>query len=269
MSKRLKKGIYIIPSLFTCGNIVCGYLSILSSISENFVKAAWLIIFAIIFDMIDGRLARLTKTTSEFGIQLDSLADLISFGIATSIMMYQFFLIFLGKAGTAIVLLFVLCSVLRLAKFNINANKENVVYNSFTGLPTPASAGFLVSFVLSYELFTGKLLQSVTLETIDVLKHNMLIFFRVVPIIMIILSLLMISNIPYVSFKKIKFLKPRAFRVFILLVLFVWLMLIFPQNIIFIVFTLYALSGIVGLGVKYYRIYKKKNNFKNGENDND
>jgi CDP-diacylglycerol--serine O-phosphatidyltransferase len=86
---------------------------------------------------------------------------------------------------------------------------------------------------------------------------------------MVTLSLLMVSNIPYASFKKIKLSKPKAFRVFIFIILIIWFVVVFPQNIIFVLFTLYALSGIVGLGTRYYTIYRKKINLKDGENDND
>ncbi|BAG13815.1 CDP-diacylglycerol--serine O-phosphatidyltransferase [Candidatus Endomicrobiellum trichonymphae] len=256
MSENLKKGIYIIPSLFTCGNISCGCLSIISSINGNFTKSSWLLIFAIAFDMMDGRIARLTKTTSEFGVQLDSLSDLTSFGIAPAVMMYQLVLTSMGKIGKSIFVLFILCSALRLAKFNVKANAKKV-HSSFMGLPTPASAGLLISFVLSYELFIVDPGQSLTFNTIPILMKNMPAFFKTMPVIMVLLSLLMVSNIPYVSFKKMEFSSPKVFRLLILMVLFVWLIATFPQNIIFILFTLYAFSGIFAYATKYWKILKR------------
>ena len=260
MGEKLRKGIYIIPSLFTCGNMSCGYLSVMSSIEGDFTKAAWLLILAIVCDMMDGRIARLTRTTSEFGIQLDSLSDLVSFGIAPSVMMYQLVLNSMGKVGMAIAVLFVLCSGLRLAKFNVQA-KDNVTHASFIGLPTPASAGLLMSFVLSYELF-AEAGQSLT---IPLLMKNMPIFFDIMPVVMIILSWLMVSNVQYVSFKKMNLSKPKAFRLLVLIIILIFLVIAFPQNIIFILFSLYALSGIVFTGARYYRAYQIKISLKKGE----
>jgi CDP-diacylglycerol--serine O-phosphatidyltransferase len=255
MSERMKKGIYILPSLLTCGSIGSGYLSILSSIDGNFPKAAWFIVLAVVFDMTDGRVARLTKTTSEFGIQLDSLADLISFGLAPSIMMYQLVLSTMGKVGVAIAILFVLCGALRLAKFNVHVH-EGVTHTSFEGLPTPASAGLLVSFVLSYELLD--IGQSLSFKTIPILMKSMPTFFKAMPVVMVVLSLLMVSNIPYYSFKKMKLSRPKTFRLLVLVVLLVFLIVTFPQNIIFILFSLYIASGLIGIGMRYYNAHKKR-----------
>jgi CDP-diacylglycerol--serine O-phosphatidyltransferase len=212
--------------------------------------------FAIAFDMMDGRIARLTKTTSEFGVQLDSLSDLTSFGIAPAVMMYQLVLNSMGKVGKSIAVLFILCSALRLAKFNVRANGKEV-HSSFMGLPTPASAGLLISFVLSYELFIAGLDQSLTFKTIPILMKNMPVFFKTMPVMMGLLSLLMVSNIPYVSFKKMEFSKPKVFRLLILMVFLIWLIVTFPQNIIFILFTLYVFSGTLAYAAKYWKILKK------------
>jgi len=256
MIEKLKKGIYIFPSLFTCGNMACGFLSILASIDGNFTKAAWLLILSIVFDMLDGRIARITKTTSEFGVQLDSLSDLVSFGLAPAVMIYQLVLNSMDKIGITIAVLFVLCSALRLAKFNVMA-KDGVVHTSFMGLPTPASAGLLISFVLSYELFIADPGQSLTFKTIPLLMKNMPVFFKMMPVIMVVLSLLMVSNVPYASFKKFKFSKPKAFQTLVLIIMLIVLILTFPQNIIFILFSLYALSSIVNYVWKYWTIMKR------------
>lgn len=252
----LKKGIYILPSLFTCANMTCGYLSILASINGSFTKASWLLILAIVFDILDGRVARMTKTTSEFGVQLDSLSDLVSFGFAPSIMMYQLVLNTMGRIGIAIAVLFTLCSALRLAKFNVEAQK-GIVHKTFMGLPTPASAGLLISFVLSYELFIAAPGEALTFKTIPILMKSMPVFFKSMPIVMVILSLLMVSKIPYASFKNFKMSKPKAFRVLVLIILAIFLILAFPQNIIFILFALYALSGIVIYLMRYWKVFKK------------
>jgi CDP-diacylglycerol--serine O-phosphatidyltransferase len=234
----------------------CGYLSIMSSIDGNFVSAAWFIILAVAFDIFDGRVAMLTKTTSEFGVQIDSLSDLVSFGLAPSIMMYQLVLSSMGKVGMAIAVLFVLCSALRLAKFNVRS-QDITSANSFSGLPTPASAGLLVSFVLSYELFADSG-QSLSFKIIPILMKNMPFFFKTMPVVIVILSLLMVSNVPYYSFKKITLSKPKTFKFFVLVVLLLFLIITFPQNIIFILFSLYILSGLIGIGIRYYKGLKSK-----------
>jgi len=166
----LKKGIYIIPSLFTCGNMSCGILSVFSSIDGQFVNAAWFLIGALACDILDGRIARMTKTTSEFGMQLDSMSDLISFGIAPAMMMYLLVLNTMGKIGVAIAVLFVLCSALRLSRFNV-LSQTGEARKHFVGLPTPASAGVIISFVLSYELLSpqGYSLNVNNVKTIPVL----------------------------------------------------------------------------------------------------
>jgi CDP-diacylglycerol--serine O-phosphatidyltransferase len=235
----------------------CGYLSILSSIDGGFTRSAWFLVLAVAFDMIDGRVARLTKTTSGFGVQLDSLSDLVSFGLAPSVMMYQLVLSSMGKVGIGIAILFVLCSALRLAKFNVYIQDGDEVHSSFMGLPTPASAGLLLSFVLSYELFADHG-QSLSFKTIPILMKSMPLFFKTMPVVMVILSLLMVSSIPYYSFKKINLSKPKTFRLLVLVVLLLFLMITFPQNIIFILFSLYVFSGLIGIGVKYYNAHKKR-----------
>jgi CDP-diacylglycerol--serine O-phosphatidyltransferase len=258
MSKEIKKGIYILPSLLTCGNMSCGCLSIMSSIKGDFTKAAWFLVFAIVFDMLDGRIARLTKTTSNFGIQMDSLSDLISFGLAPSIMIYELVLNSMGKIGISIAILFVLCSALRLAKFNVHAAQNDTVCDSFSGLPTSASAGLLLSFVLSYELFADAD-QALSFKTIPILMKSMPIFFRAMPIVMVVLSLLMVSNVPYYSFKKrMKLSKPKTFKLLVLVVLLLFLIIMFPQNIIFILFSLYIISALLRIGKKCYKVYRKR-----------
>jgi CDP-diacylglycerol--serine O-phosphatidyltransferase len=245
MKHNLKKGIYILPSLFTCGNMSFGFLSMLNSVHGHFARAAWFIVCAIVCDMLDGRIARLTKTTSEFGVQLDSLSDLVSFGIAPAMMMYELVLknhpLTRGRLGAAIAVLFVLCSALRLAKFNVEAAK-GVVHSTFRGLPTPASAGVIISFVLSWDLLNENPLN---FKTIPFLLRSMPKFFLAMPIVMIVLSFLMVSNVPYLSFKKSHVSKPAALRVLVLIIILAILVVVFPQNIFFIIFSVYAVSGLI------------------------
>jgi CDP-diacylglycerol--serine O-phosphatidyltransferase len=245
MKADLKKGIYILPSLFTCGNMAFGLLSVMSSINGQFIRAAWFLVFALGCDILDGRIARMTHSTSDFGLELDSLSDLISFGVAPAIMIYQLVLKTMGKAGIAIAVLFVLCSALRLARFNVMAQRDVPVKN-FMGLPTPASAGVLISFVLSYEL-VGPEGIALNARSIEPLMKQMPLFFKAMPIVMVVLSFLMVSNVPYYSFKHMKFSRRGTVRLLVLMVVLVLLIVVYPQNVIFIIFTVYAISGFIML----------------------
>jgi len=259
--EELKKGIYIIPSLFTCGNMSCGILSVFSSIEGSFMPAAWFLIGALACDIVDGRIARMTKTTSDFGMQLDSLSDLVSFGIAPAVMMYMLVLNTMGNIGMAIAVLFVLCSALRLARFNVLA-QSGEVHKHFTGLPTPASAGVLISFVLSYELL-GPEEYSLNFKTIPVLMDLMPVFFKVMPVVMVFLSFLMVSNVPYLSFKNFKLTKVRTIQIFSLVLVLIILVVVFPQNIIFIIFTIYAASGLLFFILRLF--WRRKDRLRHGK----
>jgi len=239
----IRKGIFIIPSLFTCGNMAFGMLSVFSSIDGHFIQAAWLLVGALACDILDGRIARMTNTTSDFGMELDSLSDLVSFGIAPSIMMYMLVLNTMGKIGMAIAILYVLCCALRLARFNVLA-QSGEVQKHFVGLPTPASAGVIISFVLSYELLGPENL-TLNIRTIPILMKQMPAFFKAMPIVITVLSFLMVSNIPYASFKKLKLSRVRTIEVFALVIVLIILVIVYPQNIIFVIFSVYAISGIL------------------------
>jgi CDP-diacylglycerol--serine O-phosphatidyltransferase len=243
MKADLKKGIYILPSLFTCANMTFGILSVMFSIEGHFMKAAWALVFALGCDILDGRVARMTHTTTHFGLELDSLSDLVSFGIAPAMMIYQLALKSMGKTGIAIAVLFILCSALRLARFNVMAQNEVPVKN-FMGLPTPASAGVLVSFVLSYELL-GPADYALNFRTIDILQKQMPVFFKIMPVVVVVLSFLMVSNVPYYSFKHMKFSRFATMRLLVVVIVLILLIVVYPQNIFFIIFTVYALSGIL------------------------
>ena len=254
--EELKKGIYIIPSLFTCGNMSLGILSILASINGNFIIAAWFLIGALACDIIDGRIARMTHTTSIFGMQLDSLSDLVSFGIAPAIMIYMLVLRPMGNIGIAIAVLFVLCSALRLARFN-TLSQGGEIHKHFVGLPTPASAGVIISFVLSYELLTPEEF-SFNFKTIPMLMEAMPGFFKIMPIVMVVLSFLMVSNIPYLSFKKTKLTKFKTIELLAVVIVLIILIIVYPQNIIFIIFSVYAISGLLSFVIRIFLRKKKR-----------
>jgi CDP-diacylglycerol--serine O-phosphatidyltransferase len=239
----LKKGIYIIPSLFTCGNMSLGILSVFSSVNNDFIKAAWFLIGALACDILDGRIARMTNTTSSFGMQLDSLSDLISFGIAPTVMMYMLTLKNMGAIGIAVAILFVLCCALRLARFNVLA-QSGEIHKHFVGLPTPAAAGVITSFVLSYQLL-ARAGYSHNFKTIPVFTKYLPAFLHIMPEAMVILSFLMVSNIPYLSLKRIKFTKVTTIEFFAVVIVLIILIVVYPQNTIFMIFSVYAVSGLL------------------------
>lgn len=244
-------GLYILPSLFTSANLIMGFLSVLFSIHGNFSAASWCIIGAIMMDALDGRVARWTKSTSSFGVELDSLADLVSFGVAPSILMYQMVLQTMGRPGIMIALFFVVACALRLARFNIKAH-EGASLPHFMGLPTPAAGGILASFALSYELFESG--QEITAKTIPLIMEKMPFFFKSIPIMMVIISILMISSVPYYAGKNLKMNRPKSFQLLTLMVIGIMLIVAYPQNTIFIIFVLYLLSGITGYIWRYIRL---------------
>ncbi len=264
----LKKGLYVLPSMFTAGNLASGFISILLSINGNFDAAAWFIMLAILFDMTDGRVARLTKTMSKFGMEFDSLCDLVSFGVAPAVLMYQMVLNNMSNIGIAIALIFVIASAARLAKFNVKAmepvDHSKPHSDTFSGLPTPASAGAIASFVLCFSLLDEEIL---TFKTIPVLMKKMPFFFDIMPIVMVLLAFLMVSTVPYGAFKHIKWTKPKSLQIFFLAIIFVALILTFPQNMFFIIFFGYILSGLIILIIRYYKLgrafAKSRHNKKN------
>jgi len=183
------KKVYLLPNLFTTANLFCGVTSIVLVSQGDFVQAAWFLFASMFFDVLDGLVARLTHSTSYFGVQYDSLSDVISFGVAPAWMIYSLALSDMGRVGIALIFVYIACSALRLARFNsqINADEKSI----FTGLPTPAAAGVLASIVLLLN------------------NYALMDWMRFVPIVMIGVSYLMVSRIRYPSIKRINVMKAR------------------------------------------------------------
>lgn len=224
MPGHLKKGIHILPSLFTTGNVFCGFYAFIAVFQEMYYVAAWAIVTAMIFDVLDGRIARMTKTSSAFGVQYDSLADIISFGMAPAFMAYSWVLQPFDRVGWMAAFLFLLCAALRLARFN--ATKPDIVGDYFIGLPTPAAAAILASIVIGFEdLFAT----------------------RIHPIVMVIvvysLAFLMVSNIKYPAMKKLDFKKRVAFPRFLFVILFLYVLAAIPRIALFVLSFSYILTG--------------------------
>tara|TARA_Y100001960_G_scaffold329007_1_gene419223 strand:+ start:2004 stop:2744 length:741 start_codon:yes stop_codon:yes gene_type:complete len=226
-----RKGIHILPSLFTTGNVFCGFYAFVAVLNENFYHAAWAISVGMIFDILDGRIARLTKTTSAFGMQYDSLADIITFGMAPAFLAYAWVLKPFGRLGWMAAFLFLLCAALRLARFNVT--KPDISSSHFIGLPSPAAAIVVSSIVIAFEdLFAT----------------------RINPFIMVMviyaLAFLMVSNIKYPAFKKFNFNKRVAFSRFLFIILFIYVLATIPRVALFLLGVSYTVIGPIGLLIK-------------------
>jgi CDP-diacylglycerol---serine O-phosphatidyltransferase len=222
---RRKRGIYLLPNLFTTTNLFCGFYSILASTEGDFSKAAIVIILATVLDSLDGRIARMTNTMSKFGAEYDSLADLVSFGVAPAILAYSWALNAYGKWGWLIAFLFVVCGALRLARFNIQIGMiESKVFN---GLPIPGASSVIATGVWLYFYLggTGRI-------------HDISIMAA-----MIAIALLMVSNVKYYSFKDFNFFSRKPFMSFVLIVIIMIIVAAEPQITLFTFSLGYSLSG--------------------------
>ena len=235
-------GIVTIPSLFTIGNITCGFFSILASFEGDFGFAGLLIFVAMLFDAFDGRVARMLHAESAFGVEMDSLADLISFCTAPAFLIY-FIALKNTPFGAPIAFVFMLFGAIRLAKFNVLAHSGKGSKKYFSGLPTPAAAAVLVSLALSYNALTLEEVRRV----LPIAKVYIPYIFSGVSLVTLGLALLMVSNIPYAAFKSKGTTQNRKVTLgkFLFLAILIILFIKYPQDIIFIVFGLYALIGLI------------------------
>jgi CDP-diacylglycerol--serine O-phosphatidyltransferase len=226
---KLRKGIYIVPNLITAAAFFCGFYAIIASIHGHFYQAAWAIIFAMFFDGLDGRIARAMRATTQFGVEFDSLSDLISFGAAPAILMYNWVLQPFGRIGWMAAFLFALCGALRLARFNTQASDENTSKDRFVGLPIPPAAGLLACTVL------------LTRGALEIEKAPAVL----IVITVYLLALLMVSNIPYHNFKQLDLRRRRPFHILLAVILFVFTVAQFPHYMLFAMAVTYALHGPV------------------------
>ena len=215
--------IYILPNLFTASSIFVGVISIAEASKGNFVLASWLILLALIFDGLDGRVARMTNTTSQFGVEFDSLADIISFGIAPAMILYFFTGHEFGRFGILVSALYVIFGAIRLARFNISTAKTDP--NVFIGLPIPIAAVFVSMWIL---LFNKYELQDYALTLL---------------ILTLGVAVLMVSNFRYPSFKKVELDKPMVFKTMIMLMLTASLLYLYSSEGFAVVILAYTLYG--------------------------
>ncbi len=241
---RLKKtGAVVLPSLFTIANMAFGFFSIIAASERNYVLAAWLIIMSYVMDMLDGRVARLVHGESSFGVEIDSLSDWMSFGIAPAYLMYNFVLKDYGFWGYPVAFLYVLCGALRLVRFNLKAHFGESSKTYFQGLPIPAAAGILASFVLAYSMLEAE----GSVRSFKLVMHQMPFVYGITPFIMLALSLLMVSSVPYAAFKQGSMFNPKTMRGLLLILSVLFLIIAYPQDALFFFFSLYAVSGLLAI----------------------
>ncbi|OGW63329.1 MAG: CDP-diacylglycerol--serine O-phosphatidyltransferase [Nitrospirae bacterium RIFCSPHIGHO2_01_FULL_66_17] len=223
-----RRGVYLLPNLFTTGNLLSGFYAMIAVFNADYVFAAAAILVATVFDSLDGRVARLTKTTSKFGVEYDSLADLVSFGVAPGLLIYSWALTNYGRIGWVAAFLFVACGALRLARFNVQVGTVEGRY--FVGLPIPAAAGLIAATVL---------LDDHILRLGAAMKPLLIV------VMTYVLAFLMVSNIRYWSFKGVEMHARRPFQVLVAAVLVVMVVTAAPQVMLFALFAAYAASGVV------------------------
>jgi CDP-diacylglycerol--serine O-phosphatidyltransferase len=248
-----KKARMLLPNALTLMNVCIGLSSIKFALDEKFELSIIAIIFASIFDALDGRVARLLKGTSLVGKELDSLADLISFGVAPAFIMYFWSLNNLGKFGWLLTMTYVVCVALRLARFNVNSNSEQSWKDDyFEGVPSPAG-GILILMPLIFNL-----------SEFNLIKVN---YDILVPTFFILISFMLISKVPTFSFKKISI--PRRMTIFVLfgIVLFFGLLLVYTFKILLICGLIYL--SLIPIGyINYKKNHKQKNlSSENSENE--
>ena len=233
---RLRRGVYLLPSLLTMGNMFCGYACVVYAMRGEYETAAPFIGFAIVLDMLDGRIARMTGTTSEFGVEFDSLADIISFGVAPAILSFAWGLSSLGRLGWAAGFLFVAAAAMRLARFNIQSARPGGDKRYFVGLPSPAAAAIPAATVFAYPW--GLYDYRAALPAIAMV---------IVP------AALMVSTIRFRSFKTLDSQARRPYTVLIFVAAALMLIATHPRFMLVLIAYSYLASAFVGLALSRLR----------------
>ena len=237
----MKKGVYLLPNLLTSLSLFCGFYSLISSINGEYYRGAVAILLASFFDILDGMVARATRTTSRFGQEYDSLSDLVAFGVAPGILAYLWALKPFGKWGWLASFLFVACAALRLARFNLQIDTEEK--KEFKGLPSPVAAGMIATTTIIYYYLQWEGNPSRHL-TFLLLTYT--------------LALLMVSTVPYSNIKnELGLIKRRPFSVLFLSVIGLVLVVAEPEILFFTTLTVYIASGPIE-GLILYRRKKKE-----------
>ena len=232
-----RRGIYLLPNAFTTAALFCGFYAIVMAMNLKFDHAAVAIFAAMVLDGIDGRVARLTNTQSEFGAQYDSLSDMVSFGVAPALVVYAWSLRGLGKLGWLAAFVYCAGAALRLARFNTNIEVVDKRY--FQGLPSPAAAALVAGFIY--------LMDDLRFSGADLSWPSW--------VITLFAGLTMVTNVPFYSFKQVNFRKSVPFIAVFLIVLAFVAVSSDPPKVLFILFVVYGLSGY---GVFFWRLFKGK-----------
>jgi CDP-diacylglycerol--serine O-phosphatidyltransferase len=228
------RGVYLLPNLITTASLFAGFYAIVAAMDSRFHAAAIAILVSLVLDGLDGRVARMTKSTSDFGVQYDSLADLVAFGVAPGILVYLWALQPYKQFGWVAAFLFVVCGALRLARFNVQQGSLDPRY--FNGLPIPAAATMIAtSIIFYYEI--GEWAPE---------RHVFILA------MIYLLSFLMVSNIKYVSFKKMDLVRRRPFQSLVAVVLVFVVVATAPNIMGFLLLAAYVASGPIST-IMYYR----------------
>ncbi len=226
--KKPRRGIYLLPNLFTSASLFSGFYSMVASIQGNYDSAAWAILISGVFDGLDGRVARMTGTTSKFGVEYDSLADMVAFGVAPGILAFLWGLQGFGRLGWLAGFLFVATTALRLARFNtLSESRVAESKRYFMGLPCPSAAIMLATTVLLFHHF----------GIMGQVRHYGVLF------MVYALSFLMVSNVRYHSFKEVRWVQQHPFSSMVGLILAMVVVAIEPSVTLFMLFIVYVLSG--------------------------
>ena len=235
-SGTVKKGIYVLPNLFTSASLFGGFYAIIAGIQGRYEAAAIAILISCVLDALDGKIARFTSATSQFGIEYDSLSDLVAFGVAPGVLAFQWALAPFGRLGWLASFMYVICGALRLARFNVQKGKVDAKY--FKGLPIPAAASIIASLILFSNAIGG----------LPGSKHILIIM------LIYVLSFLMVSAINYPSFKELELRNQKPFNVLVATILILIVIAYKPKIMLFFILVIYLLSGPA---VTVYRSQKK------------
>jgi CDP-diacylglycerol--serine O-phosphatidyltransferase len=233
--KRRFRGVYLLPNLITTGSLFAGFYAIVAAIDGRFHKAAIAILVSLVLDGLDGRIARITKSTSGFGLQYDSLADLVSFGVAPGILVYLWALKPYHQFGWVAAFLFVVCGALRLARFNVQQGSMDPRY--FNGLPIPAAATMIATAIIFYYQI-GEWAPE---------RHIYILA------MIYLLSFLMVSNIKYMSFKKMELFRRHPFHTLVAVVLIFVVVATAPNIMGFLLMAAYVASGPISTYIYHRR----------------
>jgi CDP-diacylglycerol--serine O-phosphatidyltransferase len=231
----MRKGIYILPNTVTLCGLFCGFYAIMASFKGQQVYGAWAVLVAVIFDGLDGWVARVTHTTTRFGIELDSLSDLVAFGVAPAVLIYGWGLHGFGRIGWGASFFYVICGALRLARYNVQMGSTES--KAFTGLPIPGAAVMISTIILFYTEVLG-----------DMEGRNIIIL-----LVPFVLAGLMVSTFRYHGLKEISSKKRMPFWLLVAVVTALVLIFMYPEVVLFLFSSVYIASGLIERSILYYK----------------